>query len=151
MQASYETTSVGSQTEYQPMDTRGNKNFSYSSIMADYVSLTITFGISKSIKGEVSLSHFIPLHAEHYNLFGHDQATTCTLFIMQVLFKISSKNIYKVIIYPFYDVLYEVNVHCFLLSIQITVVSALIMYSTKSSMREELSPLTSPRLGSVLF
>ena len=72
-------------------------------------------------------------------------------FIMQVLFKISSKNIYKVIIYPFYDVLYEVNIHCFLLSIQITVVSAFIMYSTKSSMREELSPLTSPRLGSVLF
>ena len=56
-----------------------------------------------------------------------------------------------VIIYPFYDVLYEVNIHCFLLSIQITVVSALSMYSTKSSMREELSPLTSPRLGSVLF
>ena len=72
-------------------------------------------------------------------------------FIMQVLFKISSKNISIVIIYPFYDVLYEVNIHCFLLSIQITVVSALSMYSTKSSMREELSPVTSPRLGSVLF
>ena len=42
VQASYETTSVGSQTEYQPMDTRGNKNLSYSSIMAEYVSLTIT-------------------------------------------------------------------------------------------------------------
>ena len=68
MQAFYETTSVGSQTEYQPMDTRGNKNLSYSSIMAEYVSLTITF----SKKGEVSLSHFIALHAEHYNLFGHD-------------------------------------------------------------------------------
>ena len=74
MQASYETTSVGSQTEYQPMDTIGNKNLSYSSIMAEYVSLTITFSISKPIK-EVSLSHFIALHAEHYNLFGHDQAT----------------------------------------------------------------------------
>ena len=51
VQASYETTSVGSQTEYQPMDTRGNKNLSYSSIMAEYVSLTITFSISKPIKG----------------------------------------------------------------------------------------------------
>ena len=51
MQASYETTSVGSQTEYQLMDTRGNKNLSYSSIMAEYVSLTITFNNSKSIKG----------------------------------------------------------------------------------------------------
>ena len=68
-------------------------------------------------------------------------------FIMQVLFKISKQK-YIVIIYPFYDVLYEVNIHCFLLSIQITVVSALSMYSTKSSMREELSPLISPRLGS---
>ena len=46
VQASYETTSVGSQTEYQPMDTRGNKNLSYSSIMAEYVSLTIIFSIS---------------------------------------------------------------------------------------------------------
>ena len=51
VQESYETTSVGSQTEYQLMDTRGNKNLSYSSIMAEYVSLTITFSISKSIKG----------------------------------------------------------------------------------------------------
>ena len=51
VQASYETTSVGSQTEYQLMDTRGNKNLSYSSIMVEYVSLTITFSISKSIKG----------------------------------------------------------------------------------------------------
>ena len=51
VQASYETTSVGSQTEYQLMDTRGNKNLSYPSIMAEYVSLTITFSISKSIKG----------------------------------------------------------------------------------------------------
>ena len=51
VQASYETTSVGSQTEYQPMDTSGNKNISYSSIMAEYASLTITFSISKSIKG----------------------------------------------------------------------------------------------------
>ena len=51
VQASYETTSVGSQTEYQPMDTRGNKNLSYRSIMAEYVSLTITFSISKPIKG----------------------------------------------------------------------------------------------------
>ena len=51
MQASYETTSVGSRTEYQPMDTRGNKNLNYSSIMAEYVSLTITFSISKPIKG----------------------------------------------------------------------------------------------------
>ena len=51
VQASYETTSVGSQTEYQLWDTRGNKNLSYSSIMAEYVSLTITFTISKSIKG----------------------------------------------------------------------------------------------------
>ena len=150
MQASYETTSVGSQTEYQLMDTRGNKNLSYSSIMAEYVSLTITFSISKSIKGEVSLSHFITLHAEHYNLFGHDQATTYTLFYNASIIQ-DIKQKYIVIIYPFYDVLYEVNIHCFLLSIQITVVSALSMYSTKSSMREELSPLTSPRLGSVLF
>ena len=51
VQASYETTSVGSQTEYQLMDTRGNKNLSYNSIMAEYVSLTITYSISKSIKG----------------------------------------------------------------------------------------------------
>ena len=51
VQASYETTSVGSQTEYQLMDTRGNKNLSYSSIMAENVSQTITFSISKSIKG----------------------------------------------------------------------------------------------------
>ena len=51
VQASYETKSVGSQTEYQPMDTRGNENLSYSSIMAEYVSLTITFSISKPIKG----------------------------------------------------------------------------------------------------
>ena len=51
VQASYETTSVDSQTEYQPMDTRGNKNLSYSSIMAEYLSLTITFSISKPIKG----------------------------------------------------------------------------------------------------
>ena len=43
VQASYETTSVGSKTEYQLWDTRGNKNLSYSSIMAEYVSLTITF------------------------------------------------------------------------------------------------------------
>ena len=80
MQASYETTSVGSQTEYQPMDTRGNKNLSYSSIMAEYVSLTKHLALVNRYKGEVSLSHFIALHAEHYNLFGHDQATTCTLF-----------------------------------------------------------------------
>ena len=51
VQASYETTSVGSQTEYQLMDTRGNKNLSYSSIMVEYVSLTTTYSISKSIKG----------------------------------------------------------------------------------------------------
>ena len=51
MQASYETTSFGSQTEYQLMDTRGNKNPSYNSIMVEYVSLTITFSISESIKG----------------------------------------------------------------------------------------------------
>ena len=51
VQASYETTSVGSQTEYQLMDTRGNKNLSYGSIMAEYVRLAITFSISKSIKG----------------------------------------------------------------------------------------------------
>ena len=51
VQASYETTSVGSQTEYQLWYTRGNKNLRYSSIMAEYVSLTITFSISKSIKG----------------------------------------------------------------------------------------------------
>ena len=51
MQASYETTSVGSQTEYQPMDTRGNNNLNYRSIMAEYVSLTITVSISKPIKG----------------------------------------------------------------------------------------------------
>ena len=44
-------TSVGSQTEYQPMDTRGNRNVSYGSIMAEYVSLTITFSICKPIKG----------------------------------------------------------------------------------------------------
>ena len=50
MQASYETTSVGSQTEYQLWDTRGNTNLN-SSIMVEYVSLTITFSISKSIKG----------------------------------------------------------------------------------------------------
>ena len=30
VQASYETTSVGSQKEYQSMDARGNKNLSYS-------------------------------------------------------------------------------------------------------------------------
>ena len=90
MQASYETTRVGSQTEYQPMDTRGNKNLSYSSIMAEYVSLTITFSISKQ-KVEVSL----------YML----SITICLVmikllhvqyFIMQylyLLFKISSKNI----------------------------------------------------------
>ena len=51
VQAYYETTSVGSQTEYQLMDTRGNTNLSYGSIMAEYVSLAITFSISKSIKG----------------------------------------------------------------------------------------------------
>ena len=39
VQSSYETISVGSQTEYQPMDTRGNKNLSYSSIMAEYWNL----------------------------------------------------------------------------------------------------------------
>ena len=128
------------------MDTRGNKNLSYSSIMVEYVSLTITF----SKKGEVSLSHFIALHAEHYNLFGHDQATTCILFYYASIIQ-DIKQKYIVIIYPFYDVLYEFNIHCFLLSIQITVVSALSMYSTKASMREELSPLASPRLGSVLF
>ena len=90
------------------------------------------------------------LHAAHYNLFGHDQATTCTLFYNASIIQDIKQN-YIVIIYPFYDVLYEVNIHCFLHSIQITMVSALSMYSTKSSMREELSPLTSPRLGSVLF
>ena len=84
-------------------------------------------------------------------MFGHDQATTDTLFYnASIIQDIKQKNI--VIIYPFYDdVLYEVNIHCFLLSIQIKVVSALSMYSTKLSMREELSPLTSPRMGSVLF
>ena len=51
MQASYETTSVGSQTEYQPMDTRGNKNLSYSSIMAEYVSLTITRDLADAESG----------------------------------------------------------------------------------------------------
>ena len=78
------------------------------------------------------------------------EVTTYTLFYNASIIQ-DIKQKYIVIIYPFYDVLYEVNIHCFLLSIQITVVSALSMYSTKSSMREELSPLTSPRLGSVLF
>ena len=49
VQASYETTSVGSQTEYQLMDTRGNKNLSYSSIMAEYVSLTIRLKKNKQM------------------------------------------------------------------------------------------------------
>ena len=73
-------------------------------------------------------------------MFGHDQATTYTLFYNASIIQ-DIKQKYIVIIYPFYDVLYEVNIHCFLLSIQITVVSALSMYSTKSWMREELSPL----------
>ena len=64
------------------------------------------------------------LYAEHYNLLGHDQATTCTLFYNASIIQ-DIKQKYIVIIYPFYDVLYEVNIHCFLLSIQITVVSAL--------------------------
>ena len=37
VQASYETTSVGSQTEYQPMDTRGNKNLSYTPRHTKYI------------------------------------------------------------------------------------------------------------------
>ena len=49
VQASYETTSVVSQTEYQLMDTRGNKNLSYSSIMAEYVSLTIRLKRNKQM------------------------------------------------------------------------------------------------------
>ena len=81
-----------------------------------------------------------------YMLSITNQATTCTLFYNASIIQ-DIKQKYIVIIYPFYDVLYEVNIHCFLLSIQITVVSAL----SKLSMREELSPLTSPRLGSVLF
>ena len=85
-----------------------------------------------------------------YMLSITNQATTCTLFYNASIIQ-DIKQKYIAIIYPFYDVLYDVNIHCFLLSIQITVVSALSMYSTKSSMREELSPLTSPRLGSVLF
>ena len=55
--------------------------------------------------GEVSLSHFIALHAEHYNLFGHDQATTYTLFYNASIIQ-DIKQKYIVIIYPFYDVLY---------------------------------------------
>ena len=82
-------------------------------------------------------------------MFGHDQASTCTLFHNASIIQ-DIKQKYIVIIYPFYDVLYEVNIHCFLLSIHITVVSALSMYSTKSLMREELSPLTSPCLESIL-
>ena len=39
---SYETTSVGSQTEHQPMDTRGNTNLRYFSIMAEYINLIVT-------------------------------------------------------------------------------------------------------------
>ena len=34
----YETTSVGSQTEYQPMDTSDNTNLRYCSMMAKYIS-----------------------------------------------------------------------------------------------------------------
>ena len=64
------------------------------------------------------------LYAEHYNLLGHDQATTCTLLYNASIIQDIKKK-YIVIIYPFYDDLYEVNIHCFLLSIQITVVSAL--------------------------
>ena len=51
VQTSYETTSVGSQTEYQPMDTRGNTNRSYCSIMAEYINLIITLSFSTLIKG----------------------------------------------------------------------------------------------------
>ena len=66
------------------------------------------------------------LYAEHYNLLGHDQATTCTCTLFYNASIIQDfKQKYIVIIYPFYDVLYEVNIHCFLLSIQITVVSEL--------------------------
>ena len=94
MQASYETTSVGSQTEYQLMDTRGNKNLSYSSIMAEYVSLTITFSISEIDKR-------VRFHSAISSLYMLS-ITICLVmikllhihyFIMQVLFKISSKNI----------------------------------------------------------
>ena len=94
MQASHETTSVGSQTEYQLLDKRGNKNLSYSSIMAEYVSLTITFSISKSIKQKR-----VRFHSAISSLYVLS-ITICLVmikllhvhyFIMQVLFKISSK------------------------------------------------------------
>ena len=39
VQTSYETTSVGFQTEYHPMDTRDNANLRHCSIMAEYINL----------------------------------------------------------------------------------------------------------------
>ena len=52
VQTSYKTASVGSQTEYQLMYTRGNINPQYCSIMAIYINLIkcITLSISKPIK-----------------------------------------------------------------------------------------------------
>ena len=39
VQTSYETKRVAFQTEYQPMDTRGNTILGYCSIMAEYINL----------------------------------------------------------------------------------------------------------------
>ena len=50
VQTSYETTSVGFQTKYQPVDTRVNINLRYCSIMADYINLIITLSSCKPIK-----------------------------------------------------------------------------------------------------
>ena len=56
----------------KPVDSRDDTNLWYFTIMAEYINLMIKL----SIRCEVTLSHFITLHNEHYNSFGHDPAPT---------------------------------------------------------------------------
>ena len=62
------------------------------------INLIITLGIRRLLKGELTLSHVIALHVEHYNSFGNDLANT--LFCNAIIIQISSKN-YVAIIYVF--------------------------------------------------
>ena len=47
VQTFYETTSVGFQTEYQPMDTRSDAHLRYCLIIAEYINLVITLSIRR--------------------------------------------------------------------------------------------------------
>ena len=82
----------------------------------------------------VTLSHFITLHYEHYHSFGHDRATT--LFQNASIIQDIKQKVYShaLCVSPepiLFNMFNMKSISIVFFSIQLTMISALSMYSTK--------------------